>query len=418
MLERGAPAGGLSAREMSWAIGVADRLGQELMALLEHVPRSGASALSLSRDLKVERNLCHRVCAALSERDSPTALLSRMPGPGSLRAFVNAAARKSGMRSRAEHQAALAAVDQFAELIRSIGGTQTRMNARLAASGQAASGQAATQDPAGGAAGGPRQAIFEAARQVTGAWYDAVVALLILRPSSEPGKVAMTGLSAHIGLRAERAPVPFTPWIRYTPADPAGEVGMVQRSAGGDGAEAPAGVVRAFSSDPLPRTQRRSNAEGAVMYVVEPGATGPAGADLVILDQTVITDPRLSTPRTQSFFRRSRFPARLLMLDLYVHRSIRVSGGARISAVHGFYGMTRDALHAWQERLPDTPLVQMLGAGLDAAGIAEWPRYTAAAAHAFDASGDDPSAFIGFRCRAPYPYWGATYTLDVDLEPS
>lgn len=414
MLSRNPPTRPLDTREFDRAHALAARLRQELLALIAQVPRSGASSVSLARDLRLDRMLCHRVCSALECENDWIEMLLRLPGPDSLHKFVAAAGKKGAPKDLRD--SATAATDQFQKLIWELGGSQTRINTRLKATRDR---QALAAERGGDSRGDEaRVMIFEGARKAMGAWADSMVQIGVIQPTDNPRVFTQQLVIGCRGLHADETLFPLLPTVRLSnPGEAATKPISLDLHGDNPAAEnhiTPLGILREFSSNPLPpiRTSMFNNRE---MLVVDLEGTPAEGVDLIFHKQTMSLNLDDAPQRTPALIHQGRTPSQHVTLDLFIHRSLPMTGAASVSAVYPWFLAKNDAHSAWQDALPGDLRLEMLGSGLDAAHNARWHRHRELCSHLLDRSGHDPSEFIGYRCQTSFPYWGASYVVSIDL---
>lgn len=415
LLSRGRTPKPLSPEEFNRLTAAGERLAAELAVLLDAVPRSAASALSLSRDLKIDRNLCHRVCAALEERETPLDMLMRFPGPEALSMFVEAAAKRSRMP---EHKrSAAAAVEQFRRLILELAGSHSRLLNRLKLTRQARAlsaerGVLLTHITEA------QQALFDNARSIMGAWCEALTAIHVMSPSTTPHRMNYVASGGYRGLHAEAAAFPITPTMasRIIEADGVDrDTSIVQRDEPTD-STAPPGFLASLSTSPTPPMQLRS-VPGGSAYIIEPGIGGQEGVNLYFRSRSDGLDPRRpGSDLLQIFLRHIRTPTRLLVLDVLIHRELSVAN-ISVAAVHTNLSSKPDPVHGWVDRLPADLQLQTYCPGTDPVAIAALPDQEALVRNAIENTAHSPDEFVGHRCVAPYPFWGASYIMNIRFNP-
>lgn len=412
LLPRTSTTAPFSANETDRAHAMALRLGQEMLNLLSITPRTGASAVSLARDLKIERTLCHRTCSALDMKDDWIEMLLRLPGPDSLKTFVTAAGKKTG--NPEARQAALAAVEQFQRLIWELGGSQTRFNTRLKALRTQHSAARELDEPEKDEIDDGRMTVFDGARKVMGMSAEATVQLVLIRPKGDGVQFVQDLIVGCRGLRSNNAMYPISPAIRsVSRVRKATAISDIGKDAGEKSPES-LGVMTEFSSKPLPKVYGRELNNGN-MLIADLGSAPAEGTDLFfrkVLRSLSLDDMPSSMP---ALVHQVRTPTRHVTLDLFVHRSIPTTGVASVSAVYPWFLSKNDLDTAWQDALPGELRLELLGAGLDGAHCSEWSRQYDLCAQVMSESGHDPSEFIGYRCRTAYPYWGASYVVNLEL---
>lgn len=401
----------LGPEELDRARVVAARLAQEISVVLNRVQRSGASSLSLARDLSIDRHICHKLLSALDAEDDWIEMLVRMPGVPSLRTLIAAAAgtKKSHARD------ASAAIDHFEKLIWNLGGSQRKLIARLMASRDLVAVRA-EQGVQGAESNNAKAELFHAASKVMGASADTLLSLWIVRPSQTPGLLESITIMGYIGLRCVHPSFPLVPITSSFTVSEAKD-GLSPTNTGREidqSEDEIPGLMREFSSKPLPPIATKVS-PGLTMRIIETPVTLESGIDIVFRNHTGAPDPRRDPSPFQVIARRMRTPARHLLLDTFVHRSIRTNGVIRPYATYPQWNVMSGPNIPWNESLPGDLKVEWLGAGTEMARTPRWPRYPDLCAAAFNTSGWNPEEFIGWRCQTDYPYWGATYLVNFEF---
>lgn len=386
------------------------RLCSELDAFLSQVTRSRRTALGLSRNLNIDRNTCQRALAALANTGEPLRALLRLPGPKGLRQLAEAGGA-SGTKSR-KRQPLLAAIEQFESLIWDLGPSQSKLLLRVKA----------TLEPVPAAAVHPldadkaRIAHFNASAALTGIDMDVHITVGALRRiPAQPDRFEQVGVTGWVGMRSRGPGLPFSVGT-VTLKDRMGEVAdVVHVSPIGSRLTENEGLIEAFSSKPLPQVTARSEGGVAIQYVDLRKQTQAKPSDIILArHRAPIEDPRSSGDPVWSQIARIKYPARRMILDLFLERSIAI--GTPWSASYLWHpSLTGHPQRHWHERLPGTLRVSVLGVGLSMAKSEIWNRYDAMLAHVFSTVGWPAEEFIGYRCEIDYPIWGATYFLSFDF---
>ena len=84
----------------------------------------------------------------------------------------------------------------------------------------------------------------------------------------------------------------------------------------------------------------------------------------------------------------------------------------RVRSVEGVaWGPKMTAAHRWAHRLPGTPRLELLGAGLRSAPTSASTLHAEMTEYAFAELEWNPMEFIGFRCEVSFPVWRAGYFM-------
>lgn len=400
----------LAVGELTAASSAARRLQEELRGLLEGLEAPDRGASALARRLGIDRATCQRVVQAAWDSAPDARLLTRMPGIRGLEAFVEAMSAQEAASADQVAQAH-AAIEQVAAVLASLGGSQARFAARLAASAT----DAALIDDA--ALEPERRALFDAAAALTGRSSAVSVTVFAYRPSPrEPGLIESLGISGLIGHEARPDAVPLVfHW---------GSRGMQQEAKRPFGAldttpakgRSPSVVLEGFSTRPLPLVTS-TGPDGQLVQAVDSQAASRGPVDLVIATrpQGGAPHPATETPPVQESWSLQHFPARHLVFDVWLHRSLAV-GCLPSSDVHLWRpGFEAQIQQRWMTRFAQGPRLSMLGSGLAQAGARAWPRHSEMLAFAFEQAGWDASDLVGYRCEESFPIWRAGHRIALDF---
>ncbi len=403
-------AGPLTSSEAGRARLVAERLRSELHTLLRRVPQSPRSALSLSKDWGLDRNISQKVLSALAPGiDAPT-ILSRLPGVDSLRKFVAAASTAAGMKS--SDRAASAAVDAFDALVREVAGSQTRLIRRLRSESTAAT---SASEPQRSAEIDARRRLFHDAADVLGVTVDLLPHVGLIRPvPGQPDQTEGARAFGLLGLKWDDGPLPVRSYASAHHGDADELIAQMQHSSLSDRLSPHQGILPEFCSTPLPALTARES-PGMTVLTIDPPSNKSA-IDLVF-GQRWGTDkhPTCYDEPVWSQFVGIKRPTRRLVFDVYMHRSMAMSCVPAIGAYRWCPDITADPLKHWDERLPGRLTLELLGPGLTNAGSPAWPRQGELARFVFNEIGWDPDEFVGFRCDAAYPIWNSAFFMSFDF---
>jgi hypothetical protein len=389
---------------------VARRLQEELRALLDELPVEERGASALSRRLGLDRATCQRAVAAAEAGAADASLLTRTPGVRGLRQLVEALARAGaavGPVAEAE-----AAIQQFAELLKSVGGSQSRLGRRLELT--AASSSPATDE---GARRRHREQLFEAALGVTGRFSDISIAVFMYRPvPGEPDRMEAVVVSGLIGHSARPDAVPLILQAESRESGSAERRDFRTLDEAPARGRTPSAVMENFSSRPLPLVTS-SGPGGLLVQSVDPAVASKTPVDLVIARRPGGSSPHPATesPPLHEVWTLQHFPARHLIVDVLLHRDLATCSipSAELHLVRP--GFEEQVGHRWMTRFPESPRLEVLGADLRGANPSPWPRQRDLLLHSLEQVGWPADEMVGYRLEEPFPVWRAGYLVSLDF---
>lgn len=410
----------LSAEEAERAEQVAARLVAALATLVGTLPEQARGASGMARHLSVVRNSCQRVVSALAEASVTPGILARLPGVKGLEQLIEGF--EAAGADEADIAAAQSAIEQFERLIRDIARSQSRLAARLAASPLADGERTVSQ---GWNSEKARRDLFATAVGVTGRQCNVNLSIYAFRlHPDDPARLERVLASGQIGQLARPDAIPFA----FSAGDTHGEHDGGKRQVFSSLDQTPAhghtpnAVLDEFSTDPLPVVTSRGS-EGRVVQMIDASTSGGEPVDLVIANRSVhpAIVPETGKPSLDSVWTLINYPARRLILDIYLHKSMERH--FRPSTEAQLWGPNLDIHPAdrWITRFADGPRLELLGAGLSNASTDGYARHADLTEHLFDQVGWNGRDFVGFRCEVVYPIWRAGYCMlftPVDDEPS
>ncbi len=400
---------------------VARRLHSELSTFLSALPREARNASELARRLGIDRTTCQRAVFVASRPFSGSDVLARLPGVRGLRQLCDAAAKSSADESAVA--ALLAAIDQFEELLRDFGGSQSRLVRELQESDERAPARAdgiSPEDPGEVAA---RRRLFDAATEITGRSSNCWVAVYVYRPNAGDAStlelIRANGLVGH-SARADAVPLimhNFTTKLdaESAPAEPPG-IGRVRTL---DNAplrpRAFDSLLPEFTSDPPPLIRTRQPNDFLVQSIDEPASAAGRRTDIMMATRTVVPNPAHHAPPIEEAWALVNFPCRHLVFDLYLHRDLARSCIPSLDAHLWRPDFAQQVGDRWQTRFTDSPVLQLLGPGLRAPPTRAYPRLGELTKTVFSRAGIPGEEFVGYRCEVAYPIWRAGYCVSFDF---
>ncbi len=408
----------LSDEELARADVVARRLHSELRSTVLTLPDRSRGATGMARHLDIERTTCQRIVTAISEPTVNPTLLSRVPGVRGLRQFVEAC-RGAEVADEGRLATLEAAIDQFENLLRDMGGSQSALIRRITAVARARQVQPDAEHH-GHRSEAARRRIFEGAAEVAGRYSDVNVALYAFRPWAEdPEQIERAIVYGAIGHRARPDAVPFvviTGHFSDARSEPK-SVGFASLDSTPAKGHTPQAVLTEFSSDPPPLVTS-GGPNGTLMQTIDPAATADGAAvDILVANHTRNhgRHPALEEIPVEEVWTLTHYPTRYLLFDVYLHRDM-----ARMCIPSLDLHLWRPNLEQtlgdrWYTRVPHGPRLEILGAGLENAHSDVYPRYAEMSRYFFNRLAWDPSEFIGFRCGLRYPIWRGGYCMSFDF---
>ncbi len=418
----------LSDEQRETARRVSEHLRSELGLLLGALPLETRTIAAVAEYLRVTPPVCQRLLRGVRHRTSDALdALPFFPGVRGLRQ-VTAAARRLRME-RALIEGSEAAVAGYARLIDAVGGSQAQLVEALNSDRAVRLEHAGDPDPSEVLT--RRQAAFEAQRLLTRRELATQVATFLYRPlDDDPDRIDCVTAMGLIGLRRQLGCLPLCPVQTYafggTQDDP---LAMIPRPIREGAWTSPLGLLEEFCTQPSPPFLARQFG-GRVPLLIDPEVTTTGPVDLVLGTQFKgVPSPLVHAPRTQFCSLISEGPARTLILQAHLHRSMAQRSVAAVDAysiaARGRVGdtMRSEQGHAvvdrpedrWFDRLPDRPPLEYLGVGLGRVGTEAWKRNADLTSTLFELQGWDPEEFVAYRTVVHYPVWGAQYLLSFDF---
>lgn len=404
-----APLGPLSPVEVAAARATAERLAIEVTRLLGAVDPPHRNAFALARFLKVDRTACQRLLSAVSTVDETT--LVNAPGAKALSGLIEAIRRRGVDASVVEGLEQ--AVAGMAAVFSAMGGHQRGFAQRVYLSQQLGrvGGSVA---PAADADEAP-QRLFEAARELTGRWSDTQTQIAVIRPSATHERACdvarARGLIGHVqrGGGAQAVPLVFTHLFGTTDAERMRYRELRERADG----SAPTFMLDEYCS-PIWRVSSFVEADTLIQTVTaEEGAAGIPG-DWIMGSSSIgaASDPRFDNPPLQEVWAAVEYPARCMVMDVYLHRDLArscTSGADAHTLRLNDPSSLRQTHRRWMTRIGEPLPLSLMGTGVAGADCRAYPRQRALTESLFGAAGWDPDEFVGFRLECRFPLWRTAY---------
>jgi len=304
-------------------------------------------------------------------------MFSRLPGVEGLLLIVHAMASRGVDASRVA--AARLAVQEYADLVGTAGGSQAKLIRAMQARAESPGG-----DPEAARRLAFRRRIFEGAAGITGAWSDTLLMISAYRPSPRAdGQLERLAVFANLGLRRRAGAFPL--FQRSTWSSPA-----VARTL--DGVRPLSsmldGIITEFTTAPGPIVESLFT-ENQTDRTIEFEDTGSEPVDVVLGTRSDPSgpDPRLAGDRILQVANTPRTPTRNLLHEVFLDAALAeyatVRNGVYFIGARGT--VTGEPGTRWMDSLGSDSEVQLLGphgGGSDACGL--YPRYAELLAYAFD----------------------------------
>ncbi len=410
--------GPLSEEERREARAVAERLAVEVTRLLASLEPQHRNASALARRLRIDRTGVQRLISAVADVDEE--VLARVPGPKALRRFIGAYATHVGDGSVVQGFAD--AIDRFEAFLSDCGKHQSGFRQRLLLTKRDRRPAVASMDlsarkvPSHGEA---KNRLFDIVREFSGRWSDVQTQIAIIRPSENQENVCdvvrARGLIGHVQEGNAQALV-FT----HLYAANKDEKSLYDSLRPDAESEISDFLLREFCS---PNWILSSMIEGNALHQIaereQPGLKSPADIVLASVSRGTKPDPRLEDPPTEEIWVSVEFPARRLILDVYLHNDLArgCTYGADTHAPRLNDPGAMQAIHRrWMTRIgPPLPLV-MLGTGLEASGTTAYARQRPLTETLFREVGWDAQQYVGFRLETEFPLWRTALRMHFNFE--
>lgn len=403
----------LGAEEWGSADRVARRLHSELTAFLAAQPAPARHASGLARHLDIDRTTCQRAVFVATRPYPGPELFARLPGVRGLRLMVDAAGRSDPATDAATVDALSVAIDRYQELVARLGGSTTRLLARIELGQDAPAREAAATD-----APAARVALFDAAAELTGRASDCWVAVYVYSPADDGGaRLDVIHAYGLVGHTARADAVPLVVHNFTDPTDDGRSTTKPFEDLEHDAVEGRQGQVllEDFTSDPPPLVTARQPHEFLVQAIDERPGAPLSSVDLMLAARTRMTHPAKRAPGIEEVWALINFPTRHLLFDVYVHRDLARASVPSLDTHLWGPDFGQHVGDRWQTRFGEAPPLTILGPGARHASPAAYPRMAELTEHLFTRSALDAGDYVGHRCDVAYPIWRSGYCLTFDF---
>lgn len=378
---------------------VGTALAEVLGVLVGELSDRALGPMDLAAILKTSNATAGKLLRAISRPDA-VAVVRGLPGPNPLRSLVERAAERGA--KAATVKLALKGIEAYSALVRGAGDIksfESMLTAWLPEDRRVFETAR-------------RQSIFRALSDLDGASCRLQVNTIVLSPGLEEQEIDLVGVTGLFGVYRMRPDVPVTLATQRVPHDPNTNAPPGRHPTSLDGTPLVAGLQDSRLDQfclarPAPLVAQQF--EDYVQYALGPTDIGPdAEFDLLMAELNRSSGKvRDLTPdwKAPFFSTLPRFPARLLVFDLLLHRSIYESCDVELlSYVIGNRGVAspHDAAREFDRR-ETLEEITRVDYGLRDLRLAEYPKYSALLRHLLDKLGQQSDDFRAFRVRVQFP---------------
>lgn len=404
----------LTPQELSECEQVARRMHSELRPVIDALPMDQRGASAMSRLLGVDRAVCQRFVFTLSKREPDARSLVDLPGPDGIRSIISAAARKKLIGGDAL-ASSKAAVERFQEVIEAHAGSQRKLKARLDAASPVAINSRVVST-SGDEALSTRKRMFAPSCEVTGRWSETLLSMRFIRVhGGNDGTPAVResafvrGYLGHVARpdaiameTGESRPL-FSPGAR--------EPGFKTLSEDPAASTTADLVLPEYSSHPMPRVVTRTDHARLLHLIDIPEDQLGKPNDIVIAGRESQQEPHPASwrPPIAEVGLLTLYPARRLLLDVFLHRDLASKCIASASAHLWTPDQAVGRACRWSTRLRGNLPLKLLGFGLSNLATPHFARQQDLAADVYRRMDWDPDEFVGYRLEVSYPIWRAGY---------
>jgi len=172
--------------------GIASGLQASLQAMLGGTPSAPVQRAQIQDRYRLNRVFCQKLSTAL-RRPNPLSTLHQIPGPEPLRRLIEAA-RSANVSAKLVNSAA-EAIDDFENLIRTVGGDRSGLDAIICAALPEARGRYESES---------KQLVYRGMRQIQGMAADVVLGAFFFHPSDNPLYCDTVAIRGYFGIRRIR----------------------------------------------------------------------------------------------------------------------------------------------------------------------------------------------------------------------
>lgn len=389
-----------------------DRLSAEFAGALASIGAGGLGPRALSRTLGSDVVLCHRLLAGIRSRGTVADRIAKWPGEAGMRMLVQRIGEVS--KDKARTRSLAAAVDEFANAVSQSGGSRTRLVRRIRSlQGPRAGGAPAVESAPKSA----RRSLNRAAGEILGYDVALITHISVVRPiPDQPAMIEGCSALGLIGIESQGSSICVASH-NVQMRDSASAVATQARWRPlGRPVNERDGLLEEFCSSHSVLVES-NNADGFIRQMVDLDLLSAMGSADVVLARAWRPDvnPQHTNDPIWSKVLRMRHPAKRMLFDGYVHRSMLDGRPPEAGAYFWHPSLKADPRSQWHDRFPVACPVQVLPSAPVPASSESWEKQAELTDRIFSLVGWDRSEFVGFRCDDPAPVWSAAYYMTFNL---
>jgi len=386
---------------------VGTQLGRSLSQFLESIDGAPHRPHQLAADLKINKDLAHRLITAVGKKD-PFAVVYGIPGPEPLRRVVKAGLRHGAMKERGEES--LQSIDELEHLIREIAGERASLDAIIC--NWLPDARKKFESTA-------KQSAYRGMRQLKGIAADLSSFTILWHPSQNEPRHDIAQIRGFYGLSRVRPEATFRLAISsgttHRAAQPLTLDGTPVSNVSGL-------LLENYCTGPAVQTSVLGDEEIAV-YSLDWGETvGIGSARDIVMGELRRSGPRQycsrDDPKKKTGFTEAiTVPSKKFICDLIMHQdvypdwepSLRVLEASSVSSADP--NSTISSLYEFDV----LETFESMGVGIEHFRAPEIPGYTELLLSTCARVGWDPSEFRGYRVRIDYPIFSSQIQVAFDL---
>lgn len=384
-------------------ITVSRGLRQSMLAVLEDVPGWPCGPQAVADALGLDKVLTSRLLAATRATD-PLITAHRIPGPDPLRRLLRAAGDQGFDADRIA--TAASAVERFERLIRDDAGGRSQLDSVLSSYSRETRRTYEARH---------KHWAFKGLSHLFGYASDLEFVAAFLTPSADSTHLDDVDLIASFGLRRLRPGVSIRFSSRYSWTDEREDPGAPFSLDGNRLEGTQAGRLDRFCESPPARLDVERLGDQTWFSLAGDGFGDRARVDLMVAAARRASLPRFAPPdamRRTGIAAYVEHPTKLLVFDVFVHRSIGMAFpelrlyDTTIDGTANPNDLTRDP-----DRLDLDESIEHVGTGMPAFRSPDVPNYREVVDHVFTSMDWDPTPYDLYRARIEYPLYGAQVSM-------
>lgn len=407
----------LTATEAARVSRLSVRLLGELHRVCRSIPPEQRGGSALSRLLGVDRSTCQRLIATVESGGEGAEALLSLPGPEACLAFVEACGRIDAAREGLE--GAVAACEEYRAIVRELGRSKAGLARRLRSSQRGSPGHAAARGPLSPIEHArARERHFAASAEIAGRWSDLHSYVWCYRPAPDsPRRVQQISGSMLVGHESRIEALPLMLGSGFGKGNEGGQRLFTGLTGTPIGEYANHLLLHEFSTSPLPSITARQRAD-MVEYILSTDQTARGKpTDIALAHRAIISlaHPADDDPPIIEVWYMSSYPARQLVMDVYLHRELAreclPSASTHSLSTHFVTVDNRSTTE-----LPHRPPLRILPRGPADADSIHAPRQSEFVRSLLDGAGWSADDLVGYRIEIDYPVWRVGHVIAFRFE--